>query len=92
MLPVADPIHTKEFLAQIKVHYESHDADPEMKLEKLWMLGTSAMAPSMKVFWLERWNLPQTQRVQLKFPKVGFSDIVFGEWLHKATYWAQVHN
>lgn len=90
MLPVADPVHTKDFLAQVKAHYEGHDESPEMKLEKLWMLGTCAMEPSMKVFWLERWNQPPPQRVQLKFPKLGFSDAVFGEWLHKATWWAQV--
>lgn len=62
-------IHTKEFLAEIKSHYECHDADPEMKLEKLWMLETCAMDPSTKVFSLECWNQPPAQRVQLKFSK-----------------------
>jgi hypothetical protein len=62
-----------------------------MKFEKLWMLGTSAMDPIMKVLWLERWNQPAKLRVQLRFPKPNFSDDTFLIWLHKATWWSQVH-
>jgi hypothetical protein len=50
----------------------------------------SAMDPSMKVLWLERWNQPPSLRVQLKFPKQGFNDDAFYTWLNKATWWVQV--
>ena len=46
------------FLAEVKTYYESRDDGVEMKLEKLWMLVVSAMDPSMKLLWLERWNQP----------------------------------
>lgn len=49
LLPIADPIHTPRFLSKVKTRYESHNIDREMKLEKLWMLSTSAMYPSMKI-------------------------------------------
>jgi hypothetical protein len=48
-LPIVDPRHTKHFLEQVKIHYESNDDSPEMQQEKLWMLATSAMNPSIKV-------------------------------------------
>jgi hypothetical protein len=90
ILPIADPQNTPAFLAEVKTHYESRDDGVEMKLEKLWMLVMSAMDPSMKVLWLERWNQPLSLRVQLKFPKQGFNDDVFYTWLKKTTWWAQV--
>jgi hypothetical protein len=89
-LPIADPKHTTAFLEQVKFHYETHDESPEMTQEKLWMLATSAMDISMKIKWLERWNKSPSLREALKFPKPKFSDIDFPEWLHKATWWAQV--
>ena len=58
MLLVVDPVNTSSFLDEVKSHYECHDEEPEMKIEKLWMLGTCAMDLSMKVLWLERWNQP----------------------------------
>jgi len=75
------------FLAKVKTHYESRDDGIEMKLEKLWMLAVSAMDPSMKVLWqgTQRWNQPPNLRVQLKFPKQGFNDDAFYNWLNKAT-------
>ena len=90
ILPIADPQNTHVFLAEVKTHYESRDDGVEMKLEKFWMLAVSAMDPSMKVLWLERWNQPPSLRMQLKFPKQGFNDDVFYTWLNKATWWAQV--
>jgi len=90
ILPIADPANTAAFLAEVKTHYESRDEGVEMKLEKLWMLAVSAMDPSMKVLWLERWNQAPNLRVQLKFPKQGFNDDTFYHWLNKATWWAQV--
>ena len=90
ILPIADPQNTAAFLAEVKTYYESRDEGVEMKLEKLWMLAVSAMDPSMKVLWLERWNQPSSLRVQLKFPKEGFNDDAFYTWLNKATWWAQV--
>jgi hypothetical protein len=89
-LPIADPKHTKHFLEQVKAHYGCNDDSPEMHQEKLWMLATSAMSPTMKVKWLQRWNQSATLREALKFPKPGFNDSMFPEWLQKATWWAQV--
>ena len=37
------------FLEQMKLHYEKYDADPEFTQEKLWIIATVAMDPSMKV-------------------------------------------
>jgi hypothetical protein len=54
------------------------------------MLVTSAMSPTMKVKWLQRWNQSATLREALKFPKPGFNDSMFPEWLHKATWWVHV--
>jgi hypothetical protein len=48
-LPIVDPKHTKHFLEQVKTHYECYDDFLEMQKEKLWMLATSAMNPSIKV-------------------------------------------
>lgn len=89
-IPVADPKHTAAFLEQIKAHYEKVDDNPEMQQEKLWMLATSAMAPNMKVKWLQRWNSAPSIREAHRFPKPNFADVVFLPWLHKATWWAQV--
>ena len=89
-LPIADPKHTPMFLEQVKSHYETHDKNPEMTQEKLWMLATSAMDTSMKINWLERWNSSPTLREALKFPKPKFSDLDFPKWLHKVTWWAHV--
>jgi hypothetical protein len=89
-LPIVDPKHTKHFLEQVKTHYECNDDSPEMQQEKLWMLATSTISPSMKVKWLHRWNQSASLQEALKFPKPGFNNNMFPDWLHKATWWAQV--
>jgi hypothetical protein len=48
-LPITDPKYTKHFLEQVKTYYECNDDSSEMQQEKLCMLATSAMSPSMKV-------------------------------------------
>ena len=48
-LCIADLKHTPMFLQHVKFHYETHDENPEMTKEKLWMLATSAMNTSMKI-------------------------------------------
>ena len=88
-LPVADPRLTPGFLEEIKAHYEKFD-EPEMLQEKLYMLATSAMPPKMMVKWLQRWNSSAAIRDAHHFPKVGFADSKFPEWLNRATWWAQV--
>lgn len=55
-LPTTDPKHTKHFLEQVKSHFECNDDSPKIQQEKTWMLAISAMSPSMKVKWLQRWN------------------------------------
>ena len=67
-LHVADPDYDKDFLHQIKIHYEKNE-EPEMTQEKLWMLATSAMESHIKIKWLERWN--STCR------NLNFSNLVF---------------
>jgi hypothetical protein len=54
-----------------------------MQQEKLWMLATSVMNPTMKVKWFQRWDQSATLKEALKFPKPGFNDSMFPEWLHK---------
>jgi hypothetical protein len=54
------------------------------------MLVTSAMSRNMKVKWLHKWNQSPSLLKAMKFPKPGFSDNMFPDWLHKATWWAQV--
>jgi hypothetical protein len=88
-LPVADPKLTPGFLEEVKAHYEKFD-EPEMLQEKLYMLATSAMPPKMMVKWLQRWNSSAAIRSAHRFPKVGFADSKFPEWLNRATWWAQV--
>jgi hypothetical protein len=88
-LPVADPKLTPLFLEEVKAHYEKFD-EPEMLQEKLYMLATSAMPPKMMVKWLQRWNSSAAIRDAYRFPKAGFGDAKFPEWLNRATWWAQV--
>ena len=76
------------FIEQVKSQYETHNVNPEMTQEKLWMLVTSAMDNSMKFKWLERWNNSTTFYETFKFLKSKFNDIEFLKWLHKATWWA----
>jgi hypothetical protein len=87
-LPTVDPKHTKHFLEQVKSHYECNDDSPKIQQEKTSMLATSAMSPSMKVKWLQRWNQSPSLREALKFQKPNFNDSMFPNWLHKATCWA----
>jgi hypothetical protein len=92
-LPIADPKQTDKFLEQVKLHYELYSENttpPEMGQEKLWSMATSAMHPNQKVKWLERWNKSTSFREAQKFPKPGFNDVEFAQWLHKATWWSQV--
>jgi hypothetical protein len=77
-------------LEQVKFHYETHDESPEMTQEKLWMLATSTMDPSMKIKWLERWHKSPALLKALMFSKPKFNNIDFLEWLHKATWWVEV--
>jgi len=88
-LPVADPKLTPFFLQEVKTHYEKFD-EPEMLQEKLYMLATSAMPARMMVKWLQRWNSSAAIRDGHRFPKAGFADSKFPEWLNRGTWWAQV--
>ena len=88
-MPVTDPKLTPLFLEEVKAHYEKFD-EPEMLQEKLYMLATSAMPARMMVKWLQRWNSSAAIRDAHRFPKSGFADSKFLEWLNRATWWAQV--
>ena len=88
-LPVADPKLTPSFLDEVKSHYEKFD-EPEMLQEKLYMLVTSAIPPKMMIKWLQRWNSSAAIHDAHRFPKVGFGDSKFPDWLNRATWWAQV--
>jgi hypothetical protein len=39
---------------------------------------------------VNRWNQSPSLREAMKFPKPGFSDNMFPDWLYKATWWAHV--
>ena len=54
------------------------------------MLAISAMPPRMMVKWLQQWNSSTTIRDSHRFPKVGFADSKFPEWMNRTTWWAQV--
>ena len=88
-MPVADPKLTPAFLEEVKTHYEKFE-EPEMLQEKLYMLATSAMLPKMMVKWLQRWNSSAAIRDAYRFPKPGFGNSKFPEWLNRATWWALV--
>jgi hypothetical protein len=88
-LPVADPRLTLGFLEEIKAHYEKFD-EPEMILEKLYMLVTSAMPLRMMVKWLQMWNSPAAIRDAHRFSKASFADSKLSEWLNRAIWWAHV--
>ena len=89
-MPIADPKQGKEFLRQVKIHYENFGSFPEMTQEKLWMIATSVMDSETKAQWMRRWNQSASLREAVRFLKPGFPDTMFPEWLHKATWWAQV--
>lgn len=88
-LPICAKKYDGKFLEQVKIHYELFDP-PEMRLEKLWSMATSAMNIPTKLLWLERWNRSPRSREDLKFPKLPFNDDQFNLFLHKATFWSQV--
>jgi hypothetical protein len=89
-LLAVNPKNTPRFLEEVNRHYKSHNEDAEMTQEKLHMIATSSMEPEMKVKWLEQWNCDGALRQALRFPKGRFPDSNFLDWLHRATWWAQV--
>jgi hypothetical protein len=55
------------------------------------MFATLTMPPRMMVKWLQRWNSSAAIQDAHRFPKAGFADSKFPEWLNRATCWAQVN-
>jgi hypothetical protein len=49
------------------------------------------MSSEQKVFWFKQWNQPPVLKEVQKFPKVGVLNAIFEKWLHKVTFWYQVH-
>jgi hypothetical protein len=51
------------------------------------MLMYFSMSEEKKVSWLRQWNEFGILREAKNFPKLGFSNVQFDKWLHKATFW-----
>lgn len=90
LLPMCDDKYDGKFIEKVKEHYEKFHP-PEMLIEKLYSLATTAMDINSKLTWLDRWNWDPKSREELKFPKLKFSDEQFNTFLNKATFWAQVN-
>lgn len=88
-LPICHPDNTPRFLELVKEHYETF-REIEMSQEKLWYFAISAMDLDTKLLWLERWNKPPKFRENQRFPKLGFSEQMYLNFLNKATWWSQV--
>ena len=63
---------------------------PEMTIEKLQLLATSALPSDEKERILVLWNKSKQVRVALQFPIASFSDSVFTMYLHKYVFWYQL--
>lgn len=63
-----------------------------MTIEKLQKIVTCPVESSFKAKWLHWWNAPLQERSDNKFPiDKPLREKVLDDWLHKASFWAQVH-
>lgn len=75
---------------QIDRHFSTFQI-PDMSIEKLQKVATSHVDASVKTKWLRLWNSPTNVKEQEKFPSVlPLREKVLDEWLHRASFWAQV--
>ena len=75
---------------QINRHF-SISTSPDMTIEKLQKVATSAVEPEYKAKWLHWWNSSTMVRIEKKFPSESPVKVTVLEiWLAKASFWAQV--
>jgi hypothetical protein len=62
-----------------------------MTIEKLQKVATTHVDASFKARWLRWWNSATDVKSQNMFPsRLPIREKVLDEWLHKASFWAQV--
>jgi hypothetical protein len=63
----------------------------DMSIKKLQKVATTHVDASVKARWLRWWNSPADVKAMNKFPtSLPLREKVLEEWLHKASFWAQV--
>jgi len=62
-----------------------------MTIEKLQKVATTHVDATFKARWLRWWNSPAEVKTQNMFPaSVPLREKVLDDWLHRASFWAQV--
>lgn len=75
---------------QIDRHYSTFLV-PDMSIEKLQKVATTHVDASIKARWLSWWNSPANVKSVNKFPpSLPLREKVLDDWLHRASFWAQV--
>ena len=63
-----------------------------MTIEKLQKIVTCPVEASLKAKWLHWWNASSRERSENKFPiDKPMKEKALDDWLHKASFWAQVY-
>jgi len=86
-LPIYDLALSPKFMIQIQIHYDMN-SNPKMFINKLQMLASIAISNKHKLAWFIQWNESNVLKETNKIPKQGFSNKIFFQWLHKATFWS----
>lgn len=77
--------------SQIDRHFNEFSST-DMTIEKLQKIVTCPVEASFKAKWLHWWNAPLRERLENKFPiEKPLRERTLDDWLHKASFWAQVH-
>ena len=77
--------------AQIDRHFNEF-ASTDMTIEKLQKIVTCPVEASFKAKWLHWWNASIRERSENKFPiDKPMREKTLDDWLHKASFWAQVY-
>jgi hypothetical protein len=76
--------------SQIDRHYSTF-LEPDMTIEKLQKVATTHVDAHVKARWLRWWNSNAAVKTQNMFPStLPLRERVLDDWLHKASFWAQV--
>ena len=76
--------------SQIDRHFSTFLV-PDMTIEKLQKVATTHVDATYKARWLRWWNSPADVKTQNMFPStLPLRERVLDDWLHKASFWAQV--
>jgi len=74
-----------EFMTRIQIHHDMN-FNPEMFINKLQMLASTAVSNKHKFSWFIQWNESNVLKEANKIPKQGFSNTTVDQLLHKATF------